>query len=96
LTLLLAGLRGNEAEASALIEVEMRNASAAGQGLGIQWCQWASSVLYNGLGYYEQAVVEAQRASDEAPELFISASALPELIEAAPRTKRTTLALDGL
>ena len=95
-TLLLAGLRGNEAEASALIEVEMRNASAAGQGLGIQWCQWASSVLYNGLGYYEQAVVEAQRASDEAPELFISASALSELIEAATRTKRTPLALEGL
>jgi hypothetical protein len=46
---LSAGLRGSEAEASAVIEVEVRNASAAGQGLGIQWCQWVSAVLYNGV-----------------------------------------------
>ena len=45
----------------------MRNASAAGQGLGIQVCQWVSAVLYNGLGRYEQALVEAQQASEEAP-----------------------------
>ena len=74
----------------------MRNASAAGQGLGIQVCQWASAVLYNGLGRYEQAVAEAQQASDAAPELHISGWALPELIEAAARTGKTRLAVEAL
>jgi len=92
----LAGLRGNEAEASAVIEVEVRRASAAGQGAGIQECQWISGTLYNGLGRYEQALTEAQRASEEAPELFISGWALPELVEAAARTGRTQVAIETL
>ena len=92
----LAGLRGREAEASALIDVVVRNASAAGQGFGIQYCQWVSAILYNGLGRYEQALSEAQQASEEAPELFISAWALPELIEAASRTGETRIASEAL
>jgi DNA-binding CsgD family transcriptional regulator len=92
LTVMLAGLRGNEAEFSALIEVETKSVSAAGQGVGIQWCQWISAILYNGLGRYEQALAEAQRASEEAPELYVSAWALVELIEAAVRTGKTRLA----
>ena len=89
---LLAGLRGNEHEAAALIEVELRNASAGGQGLGIQVCQRVSALLYNGLGRYEQAWPAAQLASDEASELYVSAWALPELVEAAIRTGKTALA----
>jgi tetratricopeptide (TPR) repeat protein len=92
----LAGFRGNEAEASALIEVEVRNASAAGQGIGIQWCQWTSGILYNGLGRYEEALVEARAASEQAPELYVSAWALAELIEAATRTGETRLAGEAL
>jgi DNA-binding CsgD family transcriptional regulator len=89
---LLAGLRGKEAEASALIEIEVRKASAAGQGVAIQVCQRVSAVLYNGLGRYEQALMEARQASEEAPELYMSAWALLELIEAASRTGETRLA----
>ena len=92
----LASLRGEEPEASALIEVERRNASAVGQGLGIEYSRWGSAILYNGLGRYEQALTEAQQASNEAPELFVSAWALPELIEAAARTGKTRLAGDAL
>jgi DNA-binding CsgD family transcriptional regulator len=92
----LAGLRGREAEASAVIEGEVRNASAAGQGLGIQYCQWVSAILYNGLGRSEQALAEARQAADEAPELFLSGWALPELIEAAARTGKTQLAGEAL
>jgi ATP/maltotriose-dependent transcriptional regulator MalT len=92
----LAGFRGREAEASVLIEVQARNASAAGQGRGIQSCQWVSAVLYNGLGRYEQALPGAQRASEEAPELYLSAWALPELIEAAARTGKARLAGEAL
>jgi DNA-binding CsgD family transcriptional regulator len=89
-------LRGEEPEASALLEVETRNASAVGQGLGIEYCRWGFAILYNGLGRYEQALTEAQQASNEAPELFVSAWALPELIEAAARTGERRVAGDAL
>ena len=94
---LLATFRGDEGEASALIEAEMRSASAAGQGLGIQFCHWTSGILYNGLGRYEQALTAARQASEQLPELWISAwGALPELIEAATRTGKGRLAGEAL
>jgi DNA-binding CsgD family transcriptional regulator len=93
---ILAGFRGAEAEASALLEAEKRKASAAGQGLGIQVCQWISAVLYNGLARYERALVEAQPASDAGPELGTRAWARVELIEAAARTGQTRLAAETL
>ena len=92
----LAGFRGSEAEASQLVEVVTKDARDAGQGVGIQWWQWVSGILYNGLGRYERALSEAQEASEQAPELFVSAWALPELIEAASRTGETRLAAGSL
>ncbi len=94
--LMLAAWRGQEAEASALIDVEAKNASTVGQGLGIQYCHWVSGVLYNGLGRYERALGEAQQASKEAPELWTSACALVELVEAAARTGKTGVAGEAL
>ena len=93
---LLAGLRGSEAEALELIEAVRKDSRVAGQGAGIQWCQLASGILYNGLGRYEKALAEAQQASEQAPELFVSMWALPELIEAASRTGQDQLAADAL
>jgi hypothetical protein len=93
---LLAGLRGAQAEASHLIEAVKKDARAAGQGMAIQWCQWVSGILYNGLGRYDRALSEAREASEQAPELFVSAWALPELIEAASRTGQTRLAAGAL
>ena len=92
----LEGFRGRQAEALALIEGEVRNASAAGQGLVIQWCQWASAVLYNGLGRYDQALAAARQASGEAPELSASGWALAEFIEAATRVGETRVAGEAL
>jgi len=89
---ILAGFRGRQVEASAVIEIEVRNAVAAGQGAGVTWCQWMSGILYNGLGRYEQALVEAQRASESVPASAASAWALAEVIEAASRTGETSLA----
>jgi DNA-binding CsgD family transcriptional regulator len=93
---LLAGFRGSEAEASQLIEVVRKDARVAGQGVGIQWCQMVSGILYNGLGRYEKALAETQQASEQAPELYVSAWALPELVEAASRTGQTRLAAGAL
>jgi DNA-binding CsgD family transcriptional regulator len=93
---MLAAFRGKEAETSALIDVMVKDASAGGQGVGIQVCQWWSGVLYNGLGRYEEALAQAREACAQAPELYVSAFALPELIEAASRTGRMHIALEAL
>jgi hypothetical protein len=82
----LAGLQGAEAEASPLIEAVIKDSRAAGQGMGVQCSQWVSAILDNSLGRYENALAEAQQAAEQAPELYISAWALAELIEAASRT----------
>ena len=92
----LAGLRGAEAEARPLIEAVITDSRAAGQGVGVQSSQWVSAILYNGLGRYEEALAEAQPAAEQAPELFTSMWALPELIEAASRSGQTALAADAL
>jgi DNA-binding CsgD family transcriptional regulator len=92
----LAGLRGSEADATRQIEVVTKDARAAGQGAGIQWCQLVSAILYNGLGRYDRALPEARQASEQAPEFYIAAWALPELIEAAGRTGQARVAADAL
>jgi DNA-binding CsgD family transcriptional regulator len=94
--MLLAGYRGIEAEAAPLIEAGIAGALAAGHGGGVQWSQWVSGILYNGLGRYETALAQAQQASEQSPELYTRMWALPELIEAASRTGQTQLAADAL
>ena len=86
---LLAALRGREADASPMIESVMRDATDGGQGIGVQWAEWVKAILLNGLGRYQEAMASARRAAEETPELFISAWALPELIEAAARIGQT-------
>ena len=93
---LLTGFLGAEAEASRLIEMVTKDPRMAAQGEWIQWSQLVSGILYNGLGRYETALAQAQQASEQAPELYVSMWALPELIEAASRTGRTGLAADAL
>jgi DNA-binding CsgD family transcriptional regulator len=93
---MLAGFRGSEAEATRLIADVMTAARVAGQGVGIQVCHWVSGILYNALGRYEDALSEAEQAVKDTPELWISAWALPELIEAATRAGETRLAVEAL
>jgi DNA-binding CsgD family transcriptional regulator len=85
-TMLVAALRGREEEATSLLESAAERAAVVGQGFEGQFTRWASAILFNGLGRYEQAFVAAQGASEEAPELFFSAWALPELVEASVRS----------
>jgi tetratricopeptide (TPR) repeat protein len=94
--MLLAGYRGAEAEAAPLIEAGIAGARAAGHGGGVQWSQWVSAILYNGLGRYQTALAQAHQASEQSPELYTRMWALPELIEAASRTGQTQLATDAL
>jgi DNA-binding CsgD family transcriptional regulator len=97
--LVLAGLQGREAEAATVIDATIDEATAGGQGTAVQYARWARSVLLNGLGRYQEALTVAQDASDDTPELFVSAWALGELIEAAARSEdmaRARGALDRL
>ncbi|MBJ7330264.1 MAG: AAA family ATPase [Solirubrobacteraceae bacterium] len=92
----LAGLRGQEAAAVALLDDVLAKVRAASMGTAIQYVRWAQSVLFNGLGRYEEALTAATDAHEALPEIFISAWAASELIEAASRTERVPLACDVL
>jgi DNA-binding CsgD family transcriptional regulator len=94
--LVLAGLRGREAEASRLIQTTIKEATAGGQGTAVQYAHWANSILLNGLGRYQEALTAANAASDDTPELFVSVWAASEMIEAATRAGDTELAQGGL
>ena len=61
--LLLSALRG-QADASPLIESTIRDAGTGGQGLGVQFAEWVSAILFNGLGRYDRALASAQRAAE--------------------------------
>jgi DNA-binding NarL/FixJ family response regulator len=93
--LLLAASRG-QSDALPLIESTIRDAGTGGQGLSVQWAEWVSAILFNGLGRYDRALASAQRAAEETPQLQFSPWALTELIEAAVRTARPDLAAGAL
>jgi DNA-binding CsgD family transcriptional regulator len=84
--MLLVALQGREADGLSLLESAINDAAAVGQGFAVQWGEFVKAILFNGLGRYREALVAAQRASDDTPELFISSWALAELIEAASRS----------
>jgi DNA-binding CsgD family transcriptional regulator len=89
--LMLASCRGGD-EASSLIDSTIEALTAADQGGAVQYAQWVASILYNGLGRYEQALGMARQACDDEFDLFLSAWALPELIEASVKTGDSELA----
>jgi DNA-binding NarL/FixJ family response regulator len=93
--LVLSALRG-QSEALPLMESTIRGAETGGQGLSVQWAEWTSAILLNGLGRYDEALASAQRAAAETPQLQFSAWASTELIEAAVRTARADLAAGAL
>ena len=83
--MLLAAWRGQEAQASELIEATMREATARGLRRFVTLATYASSVLNNGLGRHDAARDAATRAF-EGDQLARDALLLPELAEAASRT----------
>jgi DNA-binding CsgD family transcriptional regulator len=82
----LAAFRGRERQASELIETGTSDLVRRGEGVGLTFVQWATAVLYNGLGRYEDALAAAQRAGEDPHELVFSMWAAVELIEAATRS----------
>src|SRR4051794_23079583 len=93
--LLLAAFRG-QTDALSWIESTIRDAGRSGQELGVQWAEWVSAILFNGLARYDRALASAQRAADETPQVQFSPWASTELVEAAVRSGRPEVATGAL
>jgi len=94
--MLLASLRGDQAEATPLIEATIADATVRGQGIALTYAAWAAAILANGLGRHADALAAAKQASQDSPPLYVAMWALPELIEAAARTGNTRIAHDAI
>jgi DNA-binding CsgD family transcriptional regulator len=92
----LAALRGRQAEAAALVDSSIREASLRGEGIGFVLAQWANAVLNNGLGSYEKAMQAAQLATAQSVEMVVRSWAAAELVEAAVRSGHNDVAADAL
>jgi DNA-binding CsgD family transcriptional regulator len=96
--LMLAAWRGNEADGVKLIEAASAEATARGEGMGLGVTEWATALLHNGGGRYEQALAAAQRGCEH-DDVGLFAWSLVELIEAGVRggaTDAASAALDRL
>jgi DNA-binding CsgD family transcriptional regulator len=82
----LAAFRGREFQASELIEKSTKDPVRRGEGRELNFVQWATAVLGNGLGRYQDALAAAQQTSDDPCEQVFSTWAAVELIEAATRS----------
>jgi DNA-binding CsgD family transcriptional regulator len=90
----LAAFRGNEAEASPFIEANVSQALHRREGNRLAVATWASAVLNNGLGRYQDALAAAQQATDPL-DVIHPYWALAELIEAAVRSGTRAAATDA-
>jgi DNA-binding CsgD family transcriptional regulator len=81
----LAILRGREDTARELIKTAELDVLDTGDGLWLTFADAATAELHNGLGRYEEALAEAERAAEDPIDYAYSAWGLVELIEAAAR-----------
>ncbi|MEU6657215.1 AAA family ATPase [Streptomyces sp. NPDC046900] len=94
-SLVLAAWRGQEPQARDLIETTIEEVRARGEGRVLSLAEYATAVLYNGLGRYDAALAAATRAS-QYEDVGIFGWALAELIEAAVRNGQPEAAMAAL
>jgi DNA-binding CsgD family transcriptional regulator/tetratricopeptide (TPR) repeat protein len=95
-TMLLAAWRGREREAAEIIEATLEAATARGIGGRLaDLADYASSLLYNGLGRHDAARDAARRAFEH-DQLGLGPFVVPELAEAASRTGDVALVRTAL
>ncbi|MEU4097568.1 AAA family ATPase [Streptomyces sp. NPDC026673] len=94
-SLLLGAWRAEESRALRLIETGIKEAGARGEGRALTLAEYATAVLYNGLGRYDDALEAATRACRN-EDLGFFGWALFELIEAAARSGRPEAAATAL
>jgi DNA-binding CsgD family transcriptional regulator len=94
-TVALAALQGREGETAELAEATLDDVESRGEGMGVGISHFTTALLYNGLGRYAEALVEAEHACEH-EDLGVISWALTELIEAAARCGRHEIATDAL
>lgn len=92
--LALAAWRGDEAQATALIDAAVRDGAARGEGRVTALAGYATGVLRNGLGQYRVALA-ALRQACEYEDLGLYGWNLVELVEAGARTDEPSLAAEA-
>jgi DNA-binding CsgD family transcriptional regulator len=88
--------QGREAEAAQMIEAATEEIVRRGEGQGLSFIHWATAVLHNGLGRYEEALASAQQAAEATHASWWRNWGLVELIEAAARSGKPELAADAV
>jgi DNA-binding CsgD family transcriptional regulator/tetratricopeptide (TPR) repeat protein len=83
--LALSALRGETVATQKLVNITREDVSRRGEGIGITIAEWAWTVLHNGQGDYDEALVAATNATEYEPDLSTMAWPIVELIEAASR-----------
>ena len=94
-SLVLAAWRGEEAAALELIDADVADATARGEGRIIGLVGYATALLYNGLGRYDDALAGARRACEH-EDLGFYGWSLAELVEAGARSGDAEAASDAL
>jgi DNA-binding CsgD family transcriptional regulator len=94
--LVVAAWQGRESEAFELIETTKLEVAALYEGLALVAAHWASAALFNSLGRYEDALAEAEKATEHPEALAFYNFGLVELIEAAARSGAPDRAADAL
>jgi ATP/maltotriose-dependent transcriptional regulator MalT len=93
----ILALKGNEAEASSLIQAVIQEGTNRGQGQAVMVAYWAAAVLYNGLGRYEEAAAASREVFTNGIRRYcLSMWTLMELIEASARIGDAKVASDAL
>jgi DNA-binding CsgD family transcriptional regulator len=92
----LAAWSGQEAATDEAIALACQQLSVHEAGQLLTNMQWARAVLYNGLGRFDAALAEAERACEYPDELGVATWALVELIEAAALSGDADRAAAGL
>jgi DNA-binding CsgD family transcriptional regulator len=94
--LTVAAFRGHRDELERSVQTRTGEFLRHGEGMGLTLSLWATALLSNGLGRYEDALAAAEQASEDPHELWFSNFALIELIEAASRLGREDRAAEAL
>ena len=84
-SLLVAVFRGDEPEARKLIDAITKDSTERGEGAALSVASWATALLCNVLGQYEDAFSAATDALNDPNDFVYSGWAAVELIEAASR-----------
>jgi DNA-binding CsgD family transcriptional regulator len=92
----LVAFQGRPAEALSLIDAGRKEVLRRGEGAGLTFVYWATALLYNSAGRYEEALAAAEQAGQDSSASWFYSWGLVELIEAGARCGNTTRAADAL